>query len=161
MGPPLPCPKNVRPPNFGPCLLWSNGWMDQDGIWHGSRPHPSRLCVTWGPSSPPQKGVGAPSPFSTHFYCGQTAGCINMPLGMELGLSPGDFVLDGTQPSPTKRGGAPNFRPMSIAAEPLHRSRCQLVQSRLLNFRPITVMAKRLDGWHFVWRSASLQATLC
>jgi len=22
-----------------------------------------------------------------HFYCGQTAGCIKMPLGMEIGLS--------------------------------------------------------------------------
>jgi len=23
------------PPIFGPCLLWSNGWMDQDGTWRG------------------------------------------------------------------------------------------------------------------------------
>jgi len=35
-------------------------------------------------------------------YCGQTAGCINMPLGMEAGFSPGDFVLDGAQPLPNK-----------------------------------------------------------
>jgi len=30
------------------------------------------------------------------------AGCIKMPLGMEVGLSPGDFVLDGDpwQPAP-------------------------------------------------------------
>ena len=31
-----------------------------------------------------------------------------MPLGMEAGLSPGDFVLDGTQPPPQK-SGAPEF----------------------------------------------------
>jgi len=31
-----------------------------------------------------------------------------MPLGMEVGLSPGDFVLDGAQPLP-KRGGARQF----------------------------------------------------
>ena len=38
------------PPIFGPCLLWPNGWMDQDGTWHGGRPQPSGLCVRWGPS---------------------------------------------------------------------------------------------------------------
>jgi len=32
-------------------------------------------------------------------YCGQTAGWIKMVLGMEVGLSPGDFVLDG-DPAP-------------------------------------------------------------
>ena len=24
------------PPNFGPCLLWPNGWMDEDAAWYGS-----------------------------------------------------------------------------------------------------------------------------
>jgi len=23
-------PKGAQPPIFGPCLLWPNGWMDQD-----------------------------------------------------------------------------------------------------------------------------------
>ena len=42
-----------------------------------------------------------------------------MPLGMELGLDPGDFVLDGVPATlPQKAGGAhPNFRPMFIAAK--------------------------------------------
>jgi len=26
---------------FGPCLLWPNGWMDEDAAWYGSRPRPS------------------------------------------------------------------------------------------------------------------------
>jgi len=30
-----------------------------------------------------KKGVRAPQ-FLAHFYCGQTAGCIRMPLGMEV-----------------------------------------------------------------------------
>jgi len=30
----------------------------------------------------------------TLVYCGQTVGWIKMPLGMEVGLSPGDTVLD-------------------------------------------------------------------
>jgi len=41
------------PQIFGPCLFWTNGWMDQDGTWHGDRPQPRRLCVKWGPSLPP------------------------------------------------------------------------------------------------------------
>jgi len=40
-----------------------------------------------------------------------------MPLGMEVGLNPGDFVLDGDQAPSPKWGGAPNFRPMSIVAK--------------------------------------------
>jgi len=35
------------------------------------------------------------SVFSAHVYCGQTAGWMKLVLGMEVGLSPGDFVLDG------------------------------------------------------------------
>ena len=39
-----------------------------------------------------------------------------MPLGMELGLGPGDFVLDGDPaPPPQKGGGAPQiFGPCSL-----------------------------------------------
>jgi len=58
---------------------------------------------------------------------------------MEVGLGPGDFVLDGdTAPSPKKGAEPPNFQPMSI-------------------------VAKQLDGsrWHLAWRLASVQATLC
>jgi len=33
------------------------------------------------------------------------AAWIKMPLGMELGLSPGDFVLDGTPLYPPQKGG--------------------------------------------------------
>jgi len=32
-----------------------------------------------------------------------------MPFGMEVGLSPGDFVLDGDSAPSPKRGGAPRF----------------------------------------------------
>jgi len=40
-----------------------------------------------------------------------------MPLGREVGLSPNDNVLDGDPAPPTKGGGAPNFRPMSVVAK--------------------------------------------
>jgi len=85
-----------------------------------------------------------------------------MPLGMEVGLSPDDFVLDGDP--------APNFRRMSIVAKRLEGSRGgrwimevdvgsgHIVLDgdpgdRVSNFRPISILAKRLDasGCHLVW----------
>jgi len=37
---------------FGRCLLWPNGWMDQDATWYGCRPRPRPHSVRWRPSSP-------------------------------------------------------------------------------------------------------------
>jgi len=44
-----------------------------------------------------------------------------MSLGMEVGLSPGDFVLDGNPAPPSTKGGQSpqNFRPMFIVAKRL------------------------------------------
>jgi len=108
-GNPAPPPqRDIAPPIFGPYLLQPNDCVDQDATRRGARPRPRRLCVRWGDRSPPQKPGGAPPQFSAHVYCGQTAGCIKMPLGMEVGVSPGDFVLDGDPARPL------NFRPMFI-----------------------------------------------
>jgi len=52
------------------------------------------------PSSPP-KGTQSPVKFSAHVYWGQTAVCIKIPLGTEVGLSLGDIVLDG-DPAPLR-----------------------------------------------------------
>jgi len=108
-------------------VLWPNGWTDQDETWPACRPRPWPDCFRWGPSPSP-KGGGAPK-FSTHFYCGQTAECIKMPLGMEVGFIPGNFVLDGDPaPSPKReRSPLPNFLPTTIVAKRLHESRCHLV----------------------------------
>ena len=58
--------------------------------------------------------------FSAHFYCGQMAACIKMPLGMELRLSRGNIVLDGDPVAPSpKGGGPPNIRPMFIVTKRL------------------------------------------
>jgi len=82
-------------------------------------------------------GTQLPSPknwhslpqFSAHVYFGQTAGWIKMPLGMEVGLVPGHTVLDGDPP--LKRGTASsNFRPMSVVAKRLDGSRCHLHEGR-------------------------------
>jgi len=59
---------------------------------------------------------GAQPRFPAQFCCGQMAGGIKMPLDAEVGLGPGDIVLDGDPAPPTERGTAtsPTFRPMSI-----------------------------------------------
>jgi len=94
-----------QPQIFGPCFLRPNGWMNEAGTWHGGRPQPRRLCVRWRPSLPsPTKGAEPHSQISAHFYCAQTAGCIKMLLGTEVGLSPGKFVLDG-DPAPSPKWG--------------------------------------------------------
>ena len=47
-----------------------------------------------------------------------------MPLGTDVGLDPGDFVLDG-DPAPIPKKGAKSrtFRPMFIVAKRLDESR--------------------------------------
>jgi len=45
--------------------------------------------------------------FSVHVCCGQAAGWIKMPLGMEVDLGPGDIVLDENPARPPKGGTAP------------------------------------------------------
>ena len=64
----------------------------------------------------PQRGTA--TPILAHISCCQTAGCIKMKLGMEVGLGPGHIVLDG-DPAPPKTGHSPppNFRPMSVMAK--------------------------------------------
>jgi len=49
---------------------------------------------------------------SAHFYCGQTAGCIKMPLGMKVGFSPRDCVRWGSSSLPRQGAEPPNFRPV-------------------------------------------------
>ena len=103
-------PGHSPPPNFQPICCGQKGCMDQDVTWYGARPRPRRLCVRWRPRSPSPKGGGDHPKFSAHVYCGQTAGCIKMPLGTDVGLSPGDFVLDGDPvPLPKKLPAPPQF----------------------------------------------------
>ena len=61
----------------------------------------------WGPIPSPKRG-GAPQ-FSAHDYCGQTAACIKMPLGTEVGLGLRDIVLHGDPAPPPPTGLSPQF----------------------------------------------------
>ena len=92
--------------------------------------NPGDFVLVGNPALLPKKGAKPPSKFSADFYCGQTAGCIKMPLGMEVGFNPGDFVLDGDPALPLLKKGLeprPNFRPISIVAKRLDASRCHLI----------------------------------
>ena len=46
-------------------------------------------------------------PILAHICCGKMAGWIKMPLGMEVGLGPGDFVSDGDPVRLPKKGAEP------------------------------------------------------
>ena len=53
-GPAPPSRKKRHSPHpiFRPCLLWLNGWMDEDATWYGSRPLPRPHCVSGDPATP-------------------------------------------------------------------------------------------------------------
>jgi len=55
----------------------------------------------------------------TFVHCGQMVGRIKMKLGMHVGLGAGHTVLHGDPAPPPQRGIAPNFRPMFIVAKRL------------------------------------------
>jgi len=110
-------------------------------------------------------------------------------LGMEVGLSPGDFVLDG-DPVPFPRKGAeppsshfspfllwpngwmhqdatwygrwPRPRGLCVRWRPSLHSPTKGAESPA-NFRPISIVPKRLDAsrCHWVWWLVSAQASLC
>jgi len=118
-GDPAPPPPKAYSPQFSAhvCCGQIAGWIQMPlGMEVGLGPGD---CVRWGPSSSP-KGGGAPQ-FLAHVYCGQTAGWIKMLLGMEVGLGPGHIVLDGDPApySPKGHSPPPNFRPISVVAKRL------------------------------------------
>jgi len=96
----------TQPPIFGSSLpqqTWAENWCAMPLFVAGELgPHLTQSCL--GQGLPPYQVA-----FSANVYCGQTAGCIRISLGTEVGLSPGDIVLDG-DPAPPKRGTAPIFR---------------------------------------------------
>jgi len=119
--------KRTEPPIFGPFLLWPNGCMYQDTTWYGGRPQPRRHCVRWGPSSTSPKAGHSPQ-FSANVRCGQTAGWTKMPLSMEVGRGPGDFVFDGDPAPPKKKGTALNSIYGPCLLWPNCGSKCHLVR---------------------------------
>ena len=83
---------------------------------------PNDIVLDRGPAPLPKGGGAEPHPqFLAHVSCGQTAGCIKVALGMEMGLDPGHIVLASFR---RQKGGRalPNFRPIFIVAKRLDAS---------------------------------------
>jgi len=57
---------------------------------------PAHIVLDGDPAPSPYRGTAL---FLIHVCCGQTAGWIRMPLGMEVSLDPGDIVLAGINQS--------------------------------------------------------------
>ena len=89
-------------------------------------PVATALIVLDGKPASPKKGHSPQ--FSAHVCCGLTALWIKMLLCTEVGLRPGDIVLDGDPALPLKAAVPPTFRPMSAVAKRLDRSRRHLVR---------------------------------
>jgi len=82
---------------------------------------PDDIVLDWDPAPPPQKGGGAPPQFSAHVYCGQTAELINMSFGTDRPRPTRHCVRYGVDPAPPplKWHSPRNFRPMSVVAKRL------------------------------------------
>jgi len=92
-GDPTPLPqRGTAPAQFSAhvhCGHWPHGWMDRCHLVRRSALAQATLGSitpkTKGGGQPPKKGEGtAPPPFLANVSCGKTAGCIKMPLGMEV-----------------------------------------------------------------------------
>ena len=161
--------------------LWPNGWTDQDETWHAGRPRHWPHCIRWYPAPPPPKGHSPP--FSAHICCSQMAAWTQMPLGMELGLGPGDFVLhgDAAPPSPNEMRSPPIFDPCPLlpygwmnydatwyGGRPRPRRLCVTwgpgspKSGTAPNFRSMSIVAKRLDAseYHLVRQATVLDGDL-
>ena len=73
-GDPVPPKRGTATQLFGPCLLWPNGWMDQDATPLGTEVDlvPGHIVLD-GDSAPPTPERGTATPFFlAYVYCGQT-----------------------------------------------------------------------------------------
>jgi len=104
-GDPAPLPqRGTTPPNFRSISVaakWLHGsrcdmvWSLEVGLGPGD------FVLHGDPAPLPKKGAEPPPQFSPHFFCGQTAGCMKMPLGTEVGPQPwGLCVRWGPSPPP-------------------------------------------------------------
>ena len=62
--------KGAQPPIFGPCLMWPNGWMEQDANWYTGRPRSRPHFFTWGMGTqlPSRKESEQPPLFGPGLY---------------------------------------------------------------------------------------------
>ena len=113
------------PPLFGPCLLWPNGWMDPDFIWYGGRPRPRRHCARWRPSSSAQGAHHNFQPMSAVTKRRDGSRChlvlryASMPRLRQHRVRWRPSAPPLPAPKKEEDTAAPTFRPMSVVAKRL------------------------------------------
>jgi len=119
-----PPPKKKK---IGPYLLWPNGWIYQDATWYGGRPQLKRHCVVGTQLAFP-KGGEAPN-FCPYLLWPNSWMDQNATWhGGRSRPRPHCARWGPSFPSPKKGAETRNFRPMSIVAKRLDGSRCYLVR---------------------------------
>jgi len=108
-GPGSPSPKGAQPPIVGPYLL-SQKWLDGPRCHSVERYVSAQTTLCYISTQLPSPKRGERPQFSAHVDCGQTAGWIKMPLGMEIGLSLGACVRWDAALPPKQRAAQPLFR---------------------------------------------------
>jgi len=145
MGTQLYLPKRAEPPKLSAHICCSQ-WLD------GSRCHlVGQHCVMETQLPSPKKGTGPPIFIPCLLWPNGWMDWIQVSLGTEVGLGPGDVVLDGDP--------APGWikMPLSTAVHCRSRPGCivldgdpalpsQKRRHRAPNFRPMSIVAKRLNG---------------
>jgi len=122
-----------QPPIFGPCLLWPNGWMDQDATGYGGRPRrlgPGHIVL----DGDPQRGTAPRAIFDPCLLCPN-------------GWMDEDATWWGGRPRPhcVRWPGPRSSSPHCVRRGPASPKGTQL---------PIfgaSVLAKRLDGSRCNW----------
>ena len=120
MGTQLP-PKEAQPPIFRPCLLWPNGWMEQDALGTEVNLGPGGVVLDRVPLKGAQPPVFGPCLMWPNGWMDDT------PLGTEVDLDPGYIVLDAGPTSIPQNGHSSppsSFRSISIVAMVVHPSYC-------------------------------------
>jgi len=129
---------------------------------------PGDIMLDKDPATPlPKRGGTAAPHFAVYVYFGQTAGWINMSLGMEIGLGPGHIVLDEDPATPPPKGAQQRstFRPVCcrqtagwikmLLGTEVGVGPCYIVldgdprppeDTAAPNFWPVSIVVKRLDG---------------
>jgi len=127
--PTRPFQKGHSTPIFCPCLLWQMaGWIKMS-LGTEVDLDPGDI-VRWGHRSlPPQKKDGTAPPILTHVLCPNS--CIDQDASWCGGRPrprPRCVTWGPSSPLPKKGHSSPNFRPMSIVAKRLDGPRCHLVR---------------------------------
>jgi len=119
--------------------------MDQDDTWYEVRPRPRPSYVKWGPSCPTERGTAAKQPPNTFVVHGRRQACIRINRGPYLLQRNGRMDQDQDQHA-TWYGGRLRPRRHCVRRRPALPPQGEGTAATASTFRPMSIVAKRLDG---------------